>query len=374
MAKKIRICHFLNYLSGGGTEGMIISLMRRSEHDHTYVTFRATDQRRHEFKDSGLKLVELGSEDIPAAIEYMKKHADIVSASNSGGPEPGVHIGRQAGKPVVEICQSPSLPTGHLDDWVQVVPVSQGILHYWPKDICYSRVIYSCAEPVTRYDKFEACKMFGLDANRPVVGRVGRLEGIKRPQDFVEAAAHIAYKNPQIQFLLVGDGNDGSGVRGMVENYNRRGLNIVMPGFLTGDDKDMAYSAMDVFLYPTSQEGFGIVFAEAMSIGLPIITYSDPVNCDIVGSAGVYTIDNVFVNSVYYPFEMLSLLTLELLRNKREYNKLSQYGKENYQRRFTPEIMTQRYDELYEEIFDYTYALKQPKLPRKRALYGTHFG
>lgn len=330
---------------------MILSIMRRSEHTHAYLTFEASQQRREEFTDLGLELIEVGeSED--AAIKFIKRNADIVHASFSGGPEPGMYFGCQAGKPVVLSCQAPNVPLapGEAGNCgIHVVPVSSGILEYWPEDFEYSRVIYSCAEPLSEHDKAEAKSHFGLNPEKPVVGRVGRLEGMKRPEDFVFIAKTLWGKIPgEVQFLLVGDGSDGDGIRYAVKKEK---VPVVMPGYLTGIDKTLAYNAIDIFLYPTSVEGFGIVFAEAMSLGIPIVTYSDPVNVDVVGDAGVFGVDNLYTG-LENPWFSMASLTLDLLRNKREWNKLHQNGLRRYMRRYTPDRMTREFDQLYGDIFN----------------------
>lgn len=328
---------------------MIFSLMGHSRHEHTYVTFSASKARREQFHASKRRLVELG-EDFDAAAAYMEENADIVHAANSGGPEPGVAIGLEAGKPVIETCQSPSLPSGHLHG-AHVVPVSHGILSYWPDDLKIERVIYSSSEPIKKLDKRKAKIRFGMSPDVLTIGRVGRLEGLKRPQDFVGAVADIVTRlNLKTQFLLVGDGNDGDGIRNAVGNLKEMtGWDIHMPGFLRGEEKEWAYNAIDIFLYPTSMEGFGIVFAEAMSLAIPIITYSDPVNVDVVGAGGVFVPDNAFVD-VGGTYSSLARTAIDLLYNERERTRIGERGLQIYNKRYRPETMAAEYDDLYESI------------------------
>jgi len=332
---------------------MILSLMRRSKHQHTYLTFEASQRRRDEFKYLNLELVEIG-EDEQKAVDFINQNADILHASFSGGPEPGMFFGCKANKPIVLSCQAPNIPLtpGEAKDChIHIIPVSRGILEYWPQDYQYDRVIYSCAEPIPECDKQKAKAHFGFNPEKPVVGRVGRLEGMKRPEDFVFIARQIWNQVPgYVQFLLVGEGSDGDGIRYAVR---REKIPVVMPGYLTGVDKILAYNAIDVFLYPTSVEGFGIVFAEAMSLGIPIVTYSDPVNVDVVGAAGVFGVDNLYTG-IENPWFSMASLTLDLLRNQREWNKLHQNGLRRYKQRYTPERMVQEFDQLYEEIINET--------------------
>lgn len=347
----LNIAHFLNYCNEGGTVQIVISLMQRSKHNHVYLTYRANARRRQEFNELGLELVEFGDENREGVLDYLKhSNVDILHAQFSGGPEPGVNIGLSAGLPVVETCQAPNLPQGSSHPTVYTVPVSAGIVDYWPRGMRYARPIYSCTEPLPEMDTFEAKKHFGFDPNRFVVGRMGRLEGLKRPADFAAATAIIHHFREDVQFFLVGDGSDGMGIIELCRNIRREtDTQILTPGFLTGEEKELAYNAMDIFLYPTSMEGFGLVFAEAMSIGLPIVTYSDPVNIDVVGPAGVFVTDNLYTK-VENPYHVLAWAVLDLLNNPREREKMSVRGRRRYEDRYRPELMVAEYDKLYEEI------------------------
>lgn len=347
----LTICHFLNYAKPSGITELVFALATYSKHTHHYVTYTCDRDLALRFLDHDVQVHVLGDDQWAKAVKTIcDLDADVVHAQNSGGPEPGVSIGIETTLPVVETCQSPSLPTGHMEKDVYVVPVSHGILRHWHETVRAERVIYNCAfQPKTDLSKADCRLKFGLDPERPVVGRIGRLEGIKRPQDFAQAAMLIGQIRPEVQFLLVGDGADGLGLREYARVLGESGIDIVMPGFLLGADKAAALHAMDLFLYPTTMEGFGVSFAEAMSIGLPIVTYSDPVNIDVVGPAGLYACDNEFTD-VINKFYSLARLTMDLLDNPRECDKLSKYGRAIYADRYKPEIVAAQYDRLYEDI------------------------
>lgn len=347
----LTICHFLNYAKPSGITELVYALATHSKHKHVYITYTCDERLRQRFEAAGVVVHALGDGQWAKAVKTIcDLDAAIVHVQNSGGPEPGMSIGIETTLPVVETCQSPSMPTGHMEKDVYIVPVSQGIHWYWLDTVPVARTIYNCAfRPEVGISKADCKLQFGLDPARPVVGRIGRLEGIKRPQDFAQAAMLIGQIRPEVQFLLVGDGADGPGLRDYARMMGEAGIDIVMPGFLLGADKAAALHAMDLFLYPTTMEGFGVSFAEAMSIGLPIITYSDPVTTDVVGPAGLYACDNEFTDVVNKCYS-LARLTMDLLDNPRECDKLSRYGKAIYQERYTPESIAAQYDALYEEI------------------------
>lgn len=350
----LKIGHFLNWCDEGGTVGMILSLIQNSRHEHIYVTYGANERRIQQFKELGIELIQIGNEYMGAAIDVMvKEKVDVVHASSSGGPNPGVEIGLKAKKPIVETCQSPDLPAGSRFSTCHVVPVSHGITKYWHEKeyTSYSRVIYSCAEPVKQMDKAIAKTAMGLDPDHMVVGRLGRLESIKRPSDFVQAAYVLAQMQADCQFLLVGNGHDFPYIENAVAAFNSEHphMKMVLPGNLFDEMKVAAFNAMDVLLYPTTMEGFGIVFTEAMSVGLPIVTYSDYVNLDVVGAGGVFAIDNLYTD-VKAPYHSLARLTLDLLQNDRDRERIGKRGQQRYYEMFQPSRMAEQYDVLYEEI------------------------
>jgi glycosyltransferase involved in cell wall biosynthesis len=104
----------------------------------------------------------------------------------------------------------------------------------------------------------------GFAAGAPLVGTAGRFVPHKRIDLFLEACRRIADAVPDACFAIVGDGPEGESLRALAA---RLGLADRIR-FLTrlSDDEMVAYfRALDVFMLPTEREGFGMVFAEAMS-------------------------------------------------------------------------------------------------------------
>ena len=108
----------------------------------------------------------------------------------------------------------------------------------------------------------------GLQSGAVVVGAVARMVPDKGLDCFLRAMALIAKRHADVQGLLIG----GGPLRGELEEL-RRSLNldgrVVFAGHCT--DVPRVLSAMDVFMLPTRREGFGVAFAEAMSMGVPVV-------------------------------------------------------------------------------------------------------
>ena len=69
---------------------------------------------------------------------------------------------------------------------------------------------------------------------------------------------------------LVGEGNDSPRVRKLVRRLGL-GKSVVMPGYVSDKGLVDYYNLCDCFVMPSKQEGFGIVFLEAVACGKPVI-------------------------------------------------------------------------------------------------------
>ncbi|HSE92146.1 MAG TPA: glycosyltransferase family 4 protein [Methylomirabilota bacterium] len=107
-------------------------------------------------------------------------------------------------------------------------------------------------------------------AARPTVLAVARMYPRKRLQDLLEATALLAARIPDVQARIVGAGPEFSRLRA---DHARLGLGdrVVFLGEVPRSILAVEYVRAHCFCLPTVQEGFGIVFAEAMAAGLPVV-------------------------------------------------------------------------------------------------------
>lgn len=105
----------------------------------------------------------------------------------------------------------------------------------------------------------------------PLIGTAGRLVPHKRIDLFLAACREVANRLPTARFVVLGDGP----LRGeLVSKTESLGLQDRM-NFISylQDPRDLIkyYRALDLFVLPTEREGFGMVFAEAMAAGIPVV-------------------------------------------------------------------------------------------------------
>lgn len=88
----------------------------------------------------------------------------------------------------------------------------------------------------------------------------------------IEAFSSVAAKNPDLDLVIAGP--DQVGLVDVIK-ARARALNIEtrvhFPGMLTGDSKFGAFRDAKAFVLPSHQENFGIVVAEAMACGIPVL-------------------------------------------------------------------------------------------------------
>ncbi len=101
-----------------------------------------------------------------------------------------------------------------------------------------------------------------------VVGILGRFTESKSPQTFIEIAKIVTDSYPKCKFILIGDGELKNTLEKMVLELNL-GEKIKFVGWV--NDPEKYISIMDVGVLTSKWEGFGLVLAEMMASGKPVV-------------------------------------------------------------------------------------------------------
>lgn len=93
--------------------------------------------------------------------------------------------------------------------------------------------------------------------------------------DNVLASMHLLKESGRLantHYFLVGkaDVKERQRVEALVEQYGLQSM-VTLTGYLTDHELRLTYSSVDMFIMPSKGEGFGIVYVEAASFGLPCI-------------------------------------------------------------------------------------------------------
>jgi glycosyltransferase involved in cell wall biosynthesis len=151
---------------------------------------------------------------------------------------------------------------------------------FWPYDARGRVVGYGTADlegdPASQRAAFR--RAVPALANRPFLLFLGRIHRKKGCDLLVEAFARIASAHPALDLVIAGP--DLAGLRATIEATGEAAgiaARIHWPGMLSGDIKWGALRDCTALVLPSHQENFGVVVAEALAAGRPVLI-SDQVN------------------------------------------------------------------------------------------------
>lgn len=104
----------------------------------------------------------------------------------------------------------------------------------------------------------------------PTVLCVARLYPRKRVGDLLHAAVHLRARIPDVRIRIVGEGPESARLRALHTDL-ALGDTVMLLGDVSRRVLAVEYVSAHCFCLPTVQEGFGLVFIEAMAAGLPVV-------------------------------------------------------------------------------------------------------
>ncbi len=131
----------------------------------------------------------------------------------------------------------------------------------------------------------DTTKHLRMDANVKTIACIAQLTPWKNQIDFIKAARLIYDENPNIKFLIVGEvlnPKDQYYKIKLQEEIEALGLNgiVCLKGFV--EDITTVISKIDVLIHPATNEPFGRVLIESMSMNKPIVSYQSGGALEIV--------------------------------------------------------------------------------------------
>lgn len=139
----------------------------------------------------------------------------------------------------------------------------------------YARRLPDCAERIVRMPNMLSWPL--PESPAPLLNKVvvaaGRLETEKGFRRLVGAFAPVARRHPDWNLRIYGEGSQRSELEGVVRDLGLAGR-VDLPGHT--DDLRAALSEASVFALSSYREGFGMALVEAMSVGVPPVSFDCP--------------------------------------------------------------------------------------------------
>ncbi|KZX11148.1 glycosyltransferase [Methanobrevibacter filiformis] len=120
------------------------------------------------------------------------------------------------------------------------------------------------------------------------IGTVSHLNKRKRISLLIES--FLEANIPDSQLLIGGKGPELENLKEISNNDNR----IKFLGFIPDEEMNDFYNLLDVFVFPTQMEGYGLPVVEAMACGKPVIMLKDAyVPADVKNKTHISSIKNL---------------------------------------------------------------------------------
>lgn len=124
-----------------------------------------------------------------------------------------------------------------------------------------------------KIDREPVRKEFSISSDTLLIGMIARFSPGKGHEEFLQAAKDISSNHSNIKFLIVGEASRGE------EDYANQIKSLAQePGLkdkliFAGFRKDIpnVLAAIDIFIFPSHDEAFGIALAEALSMAKPSV-------------------------------------------------------------------------------------------------------
>jgi glycosyltransferase involved in cell wall biosynthesis len=156
--------------------------------------------------------------------------------------------------------------------------IKKNLIDTCPIDESAIKILYDGIDS-NRFKKKETSvrKEFGITDDEIVIGMTGRFSPGKGHMDFLNAAEILNEKFNNLKFLIAGEASFSEDIyAAKIIEKGKSVSNVVFTGYRS--DIPDVLSAMDIFVFPSHAEAFGMALVEAMSMELPsVATRSDGV-------------------------------------------------------------------------------------------------
>jgi len=175
------------------------------------------------------------------------------------------------------------------------------------------------------------------------VSRLDRDDSYKGIDQLLRALALVRDARPETRCVIVGDGNDRARLEALAQQLNLTGR-VQFAGALATADLGVLYDQCTVFCLPSSAEGFGIVFLEAMAHARPVVALHAAATPEVVadGVTGVLVADAD-------PQKLCGAL-LGLLNDPELCVRMGAAGRARVQAMYTPEVVEPQWQALLQTL------------------------
>ncbi|MCX8104329.1 MAG: glycosyltransferase family 4 protein [Ignavibacterium album] len=192
-------------------------------------------------------------------------------------------------------------------------------------------------------DREKIREEFSVAENELLIGMLARFSPGKGHEEFLMAAKNLSEKFSNLKFIIVGEASRGedeyaASIKNLAKSYGLS--NVIFAGFRS--DTPDVLAAMDIFVFPSHAEAFGIALAEAHSMALPSVCSNSDGVLDIAVDG-----ETALLFETKNPNDLSSKLEV-LISDPQLRNKLGKNARQRAIKLFDISVITDKTLELYQ--------------------------
>lgn len=253
-------------------------------------------------------------------VDYC--HMEELNWDNGGFPRMSLHQSAHLDLQVVS--------SEHLKTWLCAGGAAADRI-----EVCTTNIDLSNWNPAA-HDRAQLRQALEIPDTAPVVLYAGRLVPQKQPRLALSVMRQVAAANPDVLFLIAGDGQYAGYVRGYLRHH-RLGHRIRMLGAVRNERMHELLALSDLFFLPSEMEGISLAIFEAMAMRVV------PVSADVGGQAELVTPDcGVLIQRGPNEGNAYAQALLKLLRDRAALTRLGAAARQRLQNHFRLDQMGDR--------------------------------
>ncbi len=226
-------------------------------------------------------------------------------------------------------------PTGKVRDALRGYGVKADI-EVVPSGISLEQHHYRVSEK----ERLEKRRAMGIPDNHNVLLNLGRLGTEKNLEELLAFFAEALTHNPNLTFVIVGDGPDKAHLEQMAWNLGISG-NVIFTGMVKPQEVQQYYQLADVFVNASTSETQGLTYIEAAANGLPLLCRQDPCLEAVIQDG---------INGYAYTNQKEFIEHLNDILMNPEWRRLAGKQSEKIAESFDKEHFVESVEDIYEEL------------------------
>lgn len=277
----MKILHLIFTMKTGGTESMLVDIANeqlRMGHDVSVLIInRGSEPELLAQFDSGINLIEIGRKlgsrnpmpVLQGNLAVLRLNPDVIHVHNERGVN---FLLPSLRRKVIQTVHTTGIELTGCQTRTPLVAISNAVADDLRLHCGLS------AEVVMNGINTSAIDVKGNSATLKKLICVGRMDMSVKGQDLLLRAL---VQFPEMTLTLIGDGTDMLAAKQMAAKFGVDSR-VEFMGKMGREDIYKALKNYDAFVMPSRQEGFGLVLAEAMAAGLPVVTSALPGPLEVI--------------------------------------------------------------------------------------------